>query len=102
MNYYQPYYPRTDRIYVQGINAATSYPLAPNMTVTLWDSEKPIIYLKSADASGKPTMQILDYTIRETDTQTDDMSKLMQKIEQLEDKINSIGENNERTTANQE
>jgi len=30
----------------------------------LWDSEAQVIYLKSADASGMPSMKIIDYTIR--------------------------------------
>lgn len=38
--------------------------VAPNNTVQLWDSESQTIYLKSADASGMPSMRILDYTIR--------------------------------------
>ena len=52
-------------IWVQGEAGAKSYLVAPNTTVQLWDSESPIIYLKSADASGMPSMKIIDYTIRE-------------------------------------
>lgn len=51
-------------IWVQGLEAAKSYLVAPNSTVTLWDSEASVVYLKSADASGMPSMKILDYTIR--------------------------------------
>ena len=51
-------------IWVQGEQAAKSYLVAPNSTVQLWDSEKKVIYLKSADASGMPSLKILDYTIR--------------------------------------
>ena len=52
-------------IWIQGIEAAKSYMVAPNTTVALWDSESETVYLKSADASGMPSMRILDYTIRE-------------------------------------
>lgn len=52
-------------IWVQGETGAKSYLLAPNTTLPLWDSERQTIYLKSADASGMPSMKILDYTIRE-------------------------------------
>ena len=52
-------------IWVQGEAGAKSYLVAPNTTVQLWDSEKQCIYLKSADASGMPSMKVLDYTIRE-------------------------------------
>lgn len=51
--------------WVQGIGGAKSYLVAPNSTATLWDSEQKTIYLKSADASGMPSMKILDYTIRD-------------------------------------
>ena len=54
------------KIWVQGENGAKSYLVAPNNTVDLWDSEQQTIYIKSADASGMPTMKILDYTIRES------------------------------------
>ena len=71
MNGYQmPYQQQTQQqqqsgvIWVQGEAAAKSYLVAPNNTVPLWDSEEKVIYLKSADASGMPSMKILDYTIR--------------------------------------
>lgn len=51
--------------WVQGEAGAKSYLVAPNTTVQLWDSEKQVIYIKSADASGMPTMKVLDYTIRD-------------------------------------
>lgn len=62
--------------WVSGETGAKSFQVAPNTTVTLWDSESQTIYLKSADASGMPTMKILDYTIREQQGQN--MPTLMQ------------------------
>lgn len=56
-------------IWVQGEAGAKSYLVAPNTTVQLWDSESQTIYLKSADASGMPTMKILDYKIRDAQPQ---------------------------------
>lgn len=53
-------------VWVQGEAGAKSYLVAPNTTVQLWDSESQTIYLKSADASGMPSMKILDYTIRDS------------------------------------
>lgn len=41
-------------VWVQGESAAKSYPVAPNNTVLLMDSEGDRFYLKSADASGMP------------------------------------------------
>lgn len=78
---YQPYYPMQSNnysnpsqntpqnsglIWIQGEAAAKSYLVAPGTTVALWDSESQSVYLKSADASGMPSMRILDYTIRDT------------------------------------
>ena len=51
-------------IWVSGEAGAKAYLVAPNTTVTLWDSESQTIFLKSADAIGMPSMKILDYTIR--------------------------------------
>lgn len=53
-------------IWVQGEAGAKSYLVAPNTTVQLWDSENQTIYLKSADATGMPSIKTLDYTIRES------------------------------------
>ena len=55
-------------IWVQGLAGAKSYLVSPNTTVQLWDSEAQTIYLKSADASGMPSMKILDYSIREQES----------------------------------
>lgn len=51
--------------WVQGENAAKSFPVAPNTSVPLFDSEANVIYIKSADASGMPSIKILDYTVRD-------------------------------------
>lgn len=53
-------------IWVSGEAGAKAYLVAPNTTVQLWDSESQTIYLKSADASGMPSMKVLDYTIRDS------------------------------------
>jgi len=78
---YQQYYPQYQQhqpqtgnsiIWVQGEAGAKSYMVAPNTTVQLWDSEAQVIYLKSADASGMPSIKTLDYTIRELPRQTNE------------------------------
>lgn len=51
-------------IWVQGEAGAKAYLVAPGNTVQLWDSESQVIYLKSADVSGMPSMRVLDYTER--------------------------------------
>jgi hypothetical protein len=85
---YQPYYQanyqpvqnppqnqNTGIIWVSGEAGARGYPVAPNTTIQLWDSEAQIVYLKSADASGMPSMKILDYTIRDNPSQGNALQK---------------------------
>ena len=51
-----------DMIWVLNENEATSYPVAPNNSVVLWDKNNPTIYVKSVHAQGMPSMRILDFT----------------------------------------
>lgn len=53
-----------DFLWVLNENEATSYPVAPNNSVTLWDKNQPTIYIKSVNAQGVPSMRILDFTER--------------------------------------
>ena len=81
-------------IWVQGEAGAKSYLVAPGSTVQLWDSEEKVIYLKSADASGMPSMKVLDYTIRgEEEKKTteyatkSELDALAEKIRELKSEI---------------
>lgn len=56
--------PSSDFLWVLNENEATSYPVAPNNTVTLWDKNLPTIYIKSVNAQGIPSMRVLDFTER--------------------------------------
>lgn len=115
---YQPYYPtqanayptqmnvgatqptQNGIIWVQGEAGAKSYLIAPNTTVQLWDSEEQVIYLKSADASGMPSMKILDYVVRDSNLESkavldldnkyitrDELNGLKQQISELKSKL---------------
>ena len=115
---YQPaYYPQQNQmqtqqpqqinsgiIWVQGEAAAKSYPVAPNSSVPLWDSEADVIYIKSADMSGMPSLKILDYTMRSTTPRSaeispqsgfatkDDISHLEEELNALRAKFERMGE----------
>lgn len=62
--------------WVQGIEGAKAYPVAPNANVLLLDSNEQTMYVKSADATGRPTVTVYDYEERKvgnssaTDTNT--------------------------------
>ena len=56
--------PSNGFVWVNDINEAANYLVAPNSAVQLWDKYSPCVYLKTADAAGKPTMQIFDLVER--------------------------------------
>lgn len=62
--------PTNDFLWVLNENEATSYPVAPNNTVTLWDKNLPTIYIKSVNAQGVPSMRVLDFVERTSATPT--------------------------------
>lgn len=80
-NYGDPYYQRggysrqqmrnaqmpTQQNSVQWVSSemeARNYLVAPNSAVALWDSSAPRVYLKQADASGKPIFKAYDLVER--------------------------------------
>ena len=110
---YQQLMPQTPNyqngiIWVQGEAGAKSYLVAPNTTVALWDSEDKVIYLKSSDASGMPSIKTLDYTIRENGSTTpnfvpnsdfitkDDISRIESRLDAVEDKLESFNKSTAR------
>lgn len=63
----QPYNPVANQsgiIWVSGPNEASMYPIAPNNAVALWSRDGKTIFLKSADATGKPSMKTYDLVER--------------------------------------
>ena len=61
---YQPQ-PDTSIIWVQGESGAKAYPVQNGQSVVLFDSESEHFFIKTADASGMPSIKIIDYTIRD-------------------------------------
>ena len=112
---YQQFYPQSypqyqqqnnPIIWIQGIEAAKAYQTAPNSTVVLFDSDEQVIYIKSADMQGRPSMRILDYTIRSEQPKTaqnalsgnntqvptrEDISALQSQIDSLKQQIEQLG-----------
>ena len=104
--YQQPAQQNNSVIWVQGEAGAKSYLVAPNTTVQLWDSEAQTIYLKSADASGMPSIKVLDYTIRDNNAPKvdtfnsyatkDELNALTEKIDSLQADIDEINARREK------
>lgn len=105
MNYYGQYgqygqYPNSQNnglLWVQGEAGAKSWIVAPGQTVMLMDSEKEQFYVKSADASGMPTLKAYKYEPIEGNTTPktsepeyvtlDAFEALKAKCEALEEKL---------------
>ena len=99
VNYQQMYVPQhsfapqqqtNGIIWVQGEAGAKSYLVAPNTTVQLWDSENNVIYLKSADSSGMPSIKVLDYTIRENGSQMAQNGLTAQSVYATKDELEKL------------
>lgn len=93
--------PSPNLIWVQGEAAAKSYPIAPNSSVPLWDSEANVIYIKSADMSGMPSIKVLDYTMRDVAPRTAEISPQMDfatkdDVESLKGEISALKSKFER------
>lgn len=98
--------PVNDMIWVLGEIEATSYPVAPNTTVTLWDKNEHTVYIKSVNAQGVPSMRVLDYSERNAEPKNesqahecqcgknfvhiDDFNALKADFEALTEKINNM------------
>ena len=83
-----------DMIWVQGEAGAKAYLIAPNNTVVLWDTESPTIYIKTADASGVPSMRILDFKERNapnpTPNSTDVQFVTIEQFNELQSKFEEL------------
>lgn len=66
MQYPQQAQPQQNQaiIWVPNEKSANDFVVAPNNAVTLWDMNAPVVYVKKADASGKPTMTTYDLVER--------------------------------------
>lgn len=51
-------------IWVSGRQEADGYLIAPNSAVALWDANNPVVYLRKADSTGKPSTVVYDLVER--------------------------------------
>lgn len=110
--------PTNDFLWVLNENEATSYPVAPNNTVTLWDKNLPTIYIKSVNAQGVPSMRVLDFVERTATNPTppvgtafnlpnsfvtlDSFNALKGDVEALKGKLDELKPKNTPTTKKME
>lgn len=82
-------------IWINGKSEADSWPVLPGNAVALWDSNAPTVYLRQADATGKPSTKVYDLVERTDERPAQkqpteiDMSKYM-TVDKAEEMINQI------------
>lgn len=59
----------TGIIWVSGLAEASAFPISPNNAVALWEKSGKTVYLKSADATGKPNLIVYDLVEHKEGTQ---------------------------------
>lgn len=80
-----------ERIWVQGIEGANAYLVAPNSFVRLWDSQSNVFYEKHTDAIGRPYTEIFEYTKKsDQKPQVAVTSSYDSQIEELEKRISAL------------
>lgn len=110
--------PSNDMIWVLGEIEATSYPVAPNNTVTLWDKNEHTVYIKSVNAQGVPSMKVLDYSERNAEGKNEpsqhecqrgkdfvhinDFNQLKADFEALADKVDAMQSKTKATKKGEE
>lgn len=79
-----PQTPNAGFVWVQGEEAAKAYPVAPGNKVLLMDSDNPVLYVKTADNTGRPMpLETYDLVLRVNKTQgpSMDLSSYVRKDE---------------------
>ena len=94
-------------IWVQGEAGAKAYPVSPNSKVLLMDSENPVLYVKSVNASGIPEpLCIYDLVQRsENKVQVENVDdnrfkKIEDRLTKIENKIQNNNNNKQRGNRN--
>ena len=90
-NYFQPQ--RQELIKVNGLEGAKNYPLSPGSTIALFDAESDIMYIKSMDAGGFPsirTFSFMEMTSNPMDTTESRISNLEAEIANIKEVLNGF------------
>ncbi len=90
-------------IWINSEAEAMAYMVAPNCAVALWDTNNPLVYLKQADSSGRPSFKAFEIRERvlrpqqsapEQNTAATEYASL-ERLQALEQKVDSLLKKNE-------
>jgi hypothetical protein len=84
-------------VYVTGIDGAKAYQMPPNSEMPLFDDSGDVLYIKTTDGAGFPTITVVDCTKRDSQpvSQQDvptmaDVEAVHNEIEQLRREIHEL------------
>lgn len=89
MNGYRP----TQLIRVTGMDGAKAYQMAPNSCVPLFDADKDIMYVKSTDGAGFPTIRTFSFAPIEVKQASTTEYVTRSELEEFERSIREMVEN---------
>lgn len=98
-------------IWVQGEAGAKAYPVAPDNKVLLMDSENPVLYVKSVNASGIPepllvydlVQRVEEQSVQKQDVDDTRLKDIEERLKKIENKIqNNINNQKQRRERNNE
>ena len=90
-NYFQPQ--RQELIKVNGLEGAKNYPLSPGSSVALFDAESDIMYIKTMDAGGFPsirTFSFMETTSKPVDATESRLSAIEMEITNIKEVLNGF------------
>lgn len=85
-NQYYPYTQKYDVIKVNGKNGAEAFQMQPNSQVLLLDETQPLVWLKTTDGAGYPTLKAYTITPYE-EPKPLDMATLDERLENIEKRL---------------
>lgn len=87
-NFIQQQPPQNNLIRVTGIDGAKAYQMSPNSSVALFDSDSDIMYVKTTDGAGFPTIRTFKFeaienasNIQESYITREEFNELKQEVE---------------------
>lgn len=99
-SYQQPQQSQKQEIVkVHGEDGAKAYPLPPNSSVLLLDETRPLIWLKTTDGAGFPSITAYTISVYQPEPQPD-FKSLEERIAKLEGAVMSNASTKSNTSAN--
>ena len=81
-------------IRVTGIEGAKAYQMPPNSTAVLFDGSEDLMFIKTTDGAGFPTIRVFTFAPKAEEPKTDGLYATKQDVEDLRKLIEEVRESN--------